>query len=76
MKGVVYVVDSMTFPKRTRDVAELLYDVLYASGNAIPTLVACNKQDEGMAKSAKVMHTFLEKPFILVCRGMALFEVR
>lgn len=37
-----------------KDAAELLYDVLFESGNAVPVLIACNKQDIGHAKSHSV----------------------
>lgn len=54
LQGVVFVVDSGTFPKTQRDVAELLYDVLLRLPKSVPLLVACNKQDVAVAKSEQV----------------------
>jgi signal recognition particle receptor subunit beta len=49
LRRIVFVIDSDTVSKKTRDVAELLYDVLVAirSSNT-PLLVVCNKQDLDM----------------------------
>ncbi|XP_051962480.1 signal recognition particle receptor subunit beta [Xyrauchen texanus] len=63
-RAVVFVVDSSIFQKEVRDVAEFLYfiltDALLAKNN--PTLlIACNKQDITMAKSAKLIQQQLEK---------------
>uniref|UniRef100_A0A914X1X7 Signal recognition particle receptor subunit beta n=2 Tax=Plectus sambesii TaxID=2011161 RepID=A0A914X1X7_9BILA len=65
VKGIVCVVDSATFSKRAKDVAEFLYDVLYES-KRVPLLVACNKQDQSIAKSAEAIKTTLEKEFGLI----------
>lgn len=54
LKGIICVVDSATFGKKAKDVAEFLYDVLYESPRRVPTLIACNKQDQSIAKSAEV----------------------
>ena len=54
LKCIVFVVDSSTFNKKVKDVAELLYDVIYSSRSRIPILVACNKQDIDHAKASKV----------------------
>lgn len=43
---MIFVVDSTTFAEKCKDVAELLYDVLYESKSVVPILVACNKQDQ------------------------------
>jgi archaellum biogenesis ATPase FlaH len=52
VKGIVVVVDSATFTKQARDVAELIYDTL-ANTNA-SVLIAANKSDLPMAKSSDV----------------------
>jgi len=63
-KGIVFVIDSLQFMTNLRDVAEFLYAILaddVVRGRRIPVLVACNKQDEPKAKSAKVIQNQLEK---------------
>ena len=78
IRGIVFVIDSSTFNKKLRDVAELLYDVLYQlkahNQLSIPILVVCNKQDNSLAKTEKTISTALEKEFglINVSRGAAL----
>uniref|UniRef100_A0A183BJW3 Signal recognition particle receptor subunit beta n=1 Tax=Globodera pallida TaxID=36090 RepID=A0A183BJW3_GLOPA len=64
LKGVVFVLDSATFNKK--DVAELLYDVLFELSGAVPVLVACNKQDIGHAKSDNLIKKALEFEFGLI----------
>ncbi|KAL3083073.1 hypothetical protein niasHS_010875 [Heterodera schachtii] len=64
LKGVVFVLDSATFSKK--DAAELLYDVLFESGNVVPVLIACNKQDIGHAKSHSLIKKALENEFGLI----------
>ncbi|VDM49075.1 unnamed protein product [Toxocara canis] len=66
LKGVVFLVDSATFSKRARDVAEFLYDVLYESGKRVCVLVACNKQDCSLAKSSQAIRGTLEREFGLI----------
>eukprot|EP00080_Pristionchus_pacificus_P017192 PDM77212.1 ADP ribosylation factor [Pristionchus pacificus] len=51
LKQIVAVIDSSSINKRARDVAELLYDTLLESNKKVPMLVACNKQDVGLAKA-------------------------
>ncbi|CAG9534616.1 unnamed protein product [Cercopithifilaria johnstoni] len=63
LKGIVFVIDSSTFSKRSRDVAAFLYDVLYESEKKIPMLVACNKQNCPLAKSSQAVRTALEREF-------------
>ncbi|KOX70646.1 Signal recognition particle receptor subunit beta [Melipona quadrifasciata] len=66
-KGLVYVIDSVTFQKDIRDVAEFLYNLL--SDSAIqkkPVLILCNKQDQTMAKGITVIKTLLEKEMNLL----------
>ncbi|KAJ8280503.1 hypothetical protein GJAV_G00055640 [Gymnothorax javanicus] len=76
-RAVVFVVDSALFQKEVRDVAELLYSLLtdgVVARNAPTFLVACNKQDITMAKSAKLIQQQLEKEMntLRVTRSAAL----
>ncbi|XP_055382660.1 signal recognition particle receptor subunit beta [Condylostylus longicornis] len=66
-KGIVFVVDSVTFQRDVRDVADYLYTIL--ADNTIskcPMLILCNKQDETMAKGCAVIKNLLEKEMNLV----------
>ncbi|XP_076337063.1 signal recognition particle receptor beta isoform X1 [Tachypleus tridentatus] len=63
-RGFIFVIDSLSFSSEIRDVAELLYTILgdsVVSYNCPPFLIICNKQDETMAKSSKVIQSQLEK---------------
>ncbi|XP_064459268.1 signal recognition particle receptor subunit beta-like [Ornithodoros turicata] len=63
-RAVIFVVDSSSFSRDVRDVAELLYSLLCdgaISQHCPPFLIVCNKQDEAMAKSSKVVQSQLEK---------------
>ncbi|XP_059389659.1 signal recognition particle receptor subunit beta-like [Carassius carassius] len=63
-QAIVFVVDSSVFQKDVRDVAEFLYSILtdnVVAKNAPTLVVACNKQDISMAKSAKLIQQQLEK---------------
>uniref|UniRef100_A0A673TZU2 Signal recognition particle receptor subunit beta n=2 Tax=Suricata suricatta TaxID=37032 RepID=A0A673TZU2_SURSU len=63
-RAVVFVVDSAAFQREVKDVAEFLYQVLTDSmslKNTPSFLIACNKQDIAMAKSAKLIQQQLEK---------------
>jgi len=63
-RAVVFLIDSVKFPKEVRDVAELMYDVLAnrtMQHNKASILVACNKQDQPMAKSCTAVRAQLEK---------------
>ncbi|XP_013885024.1 signal recognition particle receptor subunit beta [Austrofundulus limnaeus] len=76
-RSIVFVVDSAIFQKEVRDVAEFLYMLLtdaVISRNAPTLLVACNKQDMAMAKSAKLIQQQLEKELntLRVTRSAAL----
>lgn len=76
-RAIVFVVDSAIFQKEVRDVAEFLYVLLTDSvifRNAPTLLVACNKQDITMAKSAKLIQLQLEKEMntLRVTRSAAL----
>ena len=60
----MFVVDSAAFQREVKDVAEFLYQVLIDSmalKNSPSLLIACNKQDIAMAKSAKLIQQQLEK---------------
>ncbi|EFO21392.1 hypothetical protein LOAG_07098 [Loa loa] len=63
LKGIIFVLDSSTFSKKSRDVAAFLYDVLHESEKKIPILVACNKQNCPLAKSSQAVRTALEREF-------------
>ncbi|EPB79443.1 zinc finger, C2H2 type [Ancylostoma ceylanicum] len=71
LRGIAFVVDSSSFSKRARDVAEFLYDVALESGKKIPILIACNKQDHGLAKSSQVIRTSLEKEIGMINKTRA-----
>ncbi|GCC23608.1 signal recognition particle receptor subunit beta [Chiloscyllium punctatum] len=63
-RAIIFVVDSVLFQKEVKDVAEFLYTLLTDAvivKNAPPLLIACNKQDVTMAKSAKLIQQQLEK---------------
>ncbi|OAD60248.1 Signal recognition particle receptor subunit beta, partial [Eufriesea mexicana] len=66
-KGLVYVIDSVTFQKDIRDVAEFLYNLLSESAiQKKSVLILCNKQDQTMAKGSAVIKTLLEKEINLL----------
>ncbi|XP_051935260.1 signal recognition particle receptor subunit beta [Hippocampus zosterae] len=76
-RAIVFVVDSAIFQKEVRDVAEFLYVLLTDAvlcKNTPTFLVACNKQDITMAKSAKLIQQQLEKELntLRVTRSAAL----
>ncbi|XP_068136529.1 signal recognition particle receptor subunit beta [Hyperolius riggenbachi] len=63
-RALVCVVDSSAFQREVKDVAEFLYQILTDATllkNFPPILIACNKQDISMAKSAKLIQQQLEK---------------
>ncbi|XP_044287074.1 signal recognition particle receptor subunit beta [Varanus komodoensis] len=63
-RAIVFVVDSVTFQREMKDVAEFLYQILIDNvvlKNAPPLLIACNKQDFTMAKSSKLIQQQLER---------------
>ncbi|XP_077344784.1 signal recognition particle receptor subunit beta [Lithobates pipiens] len=63
-RAIVFVVDSSAFQREVKDVAEFLYHILTdvtLQKNVPPILIACNKQDISMAKSAKLIQQQLEK---------------
>nr|XP_033323380.1 signal recognition particle receptor subunit beta [Megalopta genalis] len=66
-KGVIYVIDSVTFQKDIRDVAEYLYNILSEpSMQNKCVLILCNKQDQTMAKGSSVIKTLLEREMNLL----------
>ncbi|KAK6051465.1 signal recognition particle receptor beta subunit [Cooperia oncophora] len=84
LRGITFVVDSSSFSKRSRDVAEFLYDVAFGKRekgclkkwtyfifSQVPILVACNKQDHGLAKSSQVIRLSLEKEMGLINKTRA-----
>jgi signal recognition particle receptor subunit beta len=68
IRGLIYLVDGSTFTKEAKDVAEYLYDILCdrAVGKRLPVLIACNKQDIPVAKSAEVIKNMLAKEFTIL----------
>ncbi|CAD5224973.1 unnamed protein product [Bursaphelenchus okinawaensis] len=68
VRRVLFLIDSDTFTKKARDIAEFLHDVLYTTKDNVSLLVGCNKQDLDTAKSSKAIKTLLEKELSLVCQ--------
>jgi small GTP-binding protein len=63
-RGVIFVIDSLTFQKDIKDIAELMYQILsdkVIMKNAPSVLVACNKHDQGLAKGSRLIQSALEK---------------
>lgn len=63
-RAILFIIDSVNFPREIRDVADYMYDLLAnrtIQRNKISILVACNKQDLTTAKSHNVIRTQLEK---------------
>lgn len=63
-RAIIYVIDSSTFQKEVKDVAELLYQILSdrtVMKNAPSLLIVCNKHDCVLAKGARVVQSALEK---------------
>ncbi|XP_014604542.1 PREDICTED: signal recognition particle receptor subunit beta [Polistes canadensis] len=67
-KAIIFVVDSVTFQKNIRDVAEYLYNLLSDIDEVrrLPILILCNKQDQTMAKGYSVIKSLLEKEMNLL----------
>lgn len=62
--AIIYVLDSCTFSSDARQAADYLYNLIsdpYVNSNAIPILIACNKQDLPLAKTLSVIKKQLEK---------------
>lgn len=69
--AIVFLVDSATFQKQIKDVAEFLYQVLTDStieARRPPLLIACHKQDLPLVKSADAVEALLEREFNLLRR--------
>lgn len=63
-KGIIFLIDSDTFSKDLKDVAEYLFNILTDSDVikiAPSLLIACNKQDLLTSKSKKLIQEHLEK---------------
>uniref|UniRef100_A0AAF5HXQ1 Signal recognition particle receptor subunit beta n=1 Tax=Strongyloides stercoralis TaxID=6248 RepID=A0AAF5HXQ1_STRER len=71
IRGIIFVVDSSTFTKHARDIAELLYDILIKTKSSIDIFVACNKQDILLSKNKNVIKTTLEKDLGLINKSRA-----
>jgi signal recognition particle receptor subunit beta len=69
--GVIICVDSSTFTRQQRDVAELVYDTLVDAPNRIRILVVANKHDLQTAKSANLIRTALAKEMALLNKTRA-----
>ncbi|XP_073432639.1 signal recognition particle receptor subunit beta [Dendrobates tinctorius] len=64
VRAMIFVVDSSSFQREVKEVAEFLYLILTDATllrNNPQILVACNKQDISMAKSAKLIQQQLER---------------
>ncbi|KAL3268424.1 hypothetical protein HHI36_007537 [Cryptolaemus montrouzieri] len=63
-RGIVFVVDSLTFQQDLKDVAEYLYNILsddVLAKNKTKFLILCNKQDQTLAKGSNAIKSILEK---------------
>nr|CAG4645770.1 EOG090X0C7N [Lynceus sp. MCZ IZ 141354] len=63
-KGIIFMIDSATFTKDLRDVAEFLYILLTdgSLGSKVKSvIVLCNKQDLPLSKGAQLIKSQLEK---------------
>ncbi|XP_003739457.1 signal recognition particle receptor subunit beta [Galendromus occidentalis] len=66
-RALIFVVDSISFMSELKDVAEYAYYVLSDPDTSrLPVLIACNKQDDSMAKSITVIKSNLEKELNLL----------
>lgn len=70
-KGVVFLLDSVTFVPQKTDTAEQLYEVLShpaVLSNRTPLLLACNKSDVGVkAHTPEFIRKMLEKELDQIC---------
>ncbi|CEF63601.1 Signal recognition particle receptor subunit beta [Strongyloides ratti] len=71
IRGIIFVVDSSTFTKQARDIAELLYDILVKTKSSVDIFVACNKQDILLSKNKSVIEKTLEKDLGLINKSRA-----
>nr|CUU00465.1 signal recognition particle receptor subunit [Hymenolepis microstoma] len=73
-KGIIYVIDSTTFQKNFKDVAEYLYDLMTdetLARSRTPFLIACNKTDLPGAKKMDVIEEHLEMELTTLSRTKA-----
>ena len=59
--AIVFVVDSASFSKKIRDVAEFLNALLTDQRVKVPIAIACNKQDIKLAKGSATIKAELER---------------
>ena len=69
VRGIIYVIDSSNIQKQLRDTAEFLFNIiseptLFAAKPQL--LVACNKQDVGLAKGSGVIRRELQRELNLL----------
>nr|CDS27007.1 signal recognition particle receptor subunit [Hymenolepis microstoma] len=72
--GIIYVIDSTTFQKNFKDVAEYLYDLMTdetLARSRTPFLIACNKTDLPGAKKMDVIEEHLEMELTTLSRTKA-----
>ncbi|KAK9890655.1 hypothetical protein WA026_012013 [Henosepilachna vigintioctopunctata] len=63
-RGIVFVIDSLTFVQDLKDAAEFLYNILsddILTRNKTNILILCNKQDQTLAKGSTAIRSILEK---------------
>lgn len=67
-KAIIFMIDSVEFPKQMKDVAEYLYELLATPALlGQPVLILCNKQDFAFrAKKAGPIEALIEKEFNLI----------
>ena len=72
-KAIIFMIDSVEFPKQMKDVAEYLYELLDTPTlDGQPVLILCNKQDFAFrAKKAGPIETLLEKEFNVIRKTRA-----
>ncbi|VDN98555.1 unnamed protein product [Rodentolepis nana] len=72
--GIIYVIDSTTFQKNIKDVAEYLYDLMTdetLARSRTPFLIACNKSDLPEAKKMAAIEEHLEMELTTLSRTKA-----
>ncbi|KRY71253.1 Signal recognition particle receptor subunit beta [Trichinella pseudospiralis] len=73
IRGIIYVIDSSTFAKQCKEVAQYLYNLLCAllatKNHRVKVLIACGKQDIVTAKSSNILKANLEKELDLLNRS-------
>uniref|UniRef100_A0AC35UF54 Signal recognition particle receptor subunit beta n=1 Tax=Rhabditophanes sp. KR3021 TaxID=114890 RepID=A0AC35UF54_9BILA len=67
LKGICLVVDALTYQKKARDIAEIVYDIIVYSKKSVPIFIACNEQnDKGICKSAEVIFNGIQNDLGLI----------